>query len=165
MQANPNRRGTLLILAGAVAALSCQAQTGKSATKIHQEVDFPATPSIIYKALLDSKQFGAITGLPAEIQPQPGGSLKMFGDLVEGRNIELVPDQRVVQAWREASWPTGQYSLVRFELIARGPGTHLVFDQTGIAEEDFGHLNEGWPIRYWEPLRKYLTTGSPQPKY
>ena len=47
-------------------------------------------------------------------------------------------------------------SLVKFELVSRSPGTRLVFDQTGIAEEDWGHLNEGWPVRYWEPLRKYL---------
>jgi hypothetical protein len=62
----------------------------------------------------------------------------------------------IVQAWREASWPQGYYSLVKFEMIARGAATHLVFDQTGIAESDWGHLNEGWPIRYWNPLHKYL---------
>ena len=80
----------------------------------------------------------------------------MFGGLIEGLNIELDPNQRIVQAWREASWPAGYYTLVKFELLPRGSGTHVVFDQTGIAEPDWGHLNEGWPIRYWEPLRKYF---------
>jgi len=154
MQATVTRRQAILLLGGA-AAVSIQAQ-GKPGTRIHQEVDFQVAPPRIYKALLDAKQFSALTGSSAEIQAQPGGRLKLFGGLIEARNIELVPSQRIVQAWREASWPPGYYSLVKFELAPRGPGTRLVFDQTGIAEDDWGHLNDGWPIRYWEPLRKYL---------
>lgn len=82
--------------------------------------------------------------------------MKLFGGLIEGRNIELVPHKRIVQAWREESWSPGYYSLAKFELVARSSGTHLVFDQTGIAEHDWGRLNEGWPLRCREPLRKYL---------
>ncbi len=149
------RRQAVLIL-GAAAAASIQAQTGKGGTRIHQEVDFQVSPARIYGVLLDAKQFSAFTGRSAEIQAQPGGSLKLFGGLIEGRNIDLAPNQRIVQAWREASWPPGYYSLVKFELVERAAGTHLVFVQTGIAEEDWGHLNDGWPLRYWEPLRKYL---------
>ena len=155
MPATQTRRHAILIACGVTVA-RIQAQPGKRETRIHQEVDFRVAPARIYEALLDSKQFSAFSGGAAEIRPQAGGSLKMFDGRIEGRNIELTPNQRIVQAWREASWPAGYYSLVKFELIARSPGTHLVFDQTGIAEDDWGHLNEGWPIRYWEPLRKYL---------
>ncbi len=153
MQATATRRHAVLVLGGAAVAA---AQTGKPGTTIHQEVDFRVAPERIYAALLDAKQFSAFTGLAAEIQAQPGGSLKMFGGLIEGRNIELIPNQRIVQAWREASWTPGYYSLVKFELKASGSGTHLVIDQSGIAEDDWKHLNDGWPLRYWEPLRKYL---------
>lgn len=45
---------------------------------------------------------------------------------------------------------------MKLELIVRSFGTRVVFDQTGIAEHDWEHLNEGWPIRYWERLHKYL---------
>jgi activator of HSP90 ATPase len=155
MHAQATRRQALLILGGATTA-SIQAQTGKPGSKIHQEVDFPVAPARIYEVLLDSKHFSKFTGHPAEIQAQQGGSLKLFGGLIEGRNIELVANQRIVQAWREASWGPGYYSLVKFDLAAQNHGTHLVFDQTGIAEDDWGHLNEGWPIRYWKPLRAYL---------
>ena len=155
MKATATRRQVIQLLGGA-AVVSLKAQTGKPGTRIHQEVDFQVAPPRIYKALLDAKQFSALTGRSAEIQAQPGGSLKLFGGLIEARNIELVPSRRIVQAWREASWTPGYYSLVKFELDARSPGTRLVLDQTGIAEDDWGHLNDGWPIRYWEPLRKYL---------
>jgi len=145
----------MLILSGAAVA-SSHAQTKKPSTVIHQEVDFRVGPARIYETLLDAKRFSAFTGDSAEIQSQPGGSLRLFGGRIEGRNIELTPNERIVQAWREASWPAGAYSLVKFELVPRTFGTRIVFDQTGIAEHDWEHLNEGWPIRYWEPLHKYL---------
>jgi activator of HSP90 ATPase len=128
----------------------------KLRTTIHQELEFHAAPQRIYEALLDSKQFAAFTGLPAEIRRDAGGAISMFGARIVGRNVELVADRRIVQAWREASWEPGVYSLVKFELKARGTGTNLVFDHWGFSEGDFDHLDEGWKARYWEPLAKYL---------
>jgi activator of HSP90 ATPase len=125
-------------------------------TYLHQEIPIKATPQRIYEALLDSKQFAAFTGLAAEIDPKAGGSFSMFGGLIVGRNIELVADQRIVQAWRPANWDPGVYSIVKFELKTRGSGATVVLDHTGFPEGDFGHLNPGWYERYWEPLKKFL---------
>lgn len=147
------RRQLSLIVGGVVSA---HAETKKPSTTIHQEVDFKATPSRIYEALLDAKQFSAFTKETAEIQPRPGEIFKLFGGRIEGRNVELVPTRRIVQAWRPASWPGGVYSIVRFELVALAAGTRIVFDHAGFTEDKWEHLNEGWPRNYWEPLRKYL---------
>ena len=125
-------------------------------TFLHQEVQFKATPQRIYEVLLDSKQFAAFTGMPAEIDPKPGGALKIFGGLVVARNIELIPDQRIVQAWRSEGWDKGVYSIVRFELKAHGQETLLLLDHTGFQEGKFDSLNAGWPPRYWNPLKKFL---------
>ena len=82
--------------------------------------------------------------------------LAPHGGRIEGRNIELIPNRRIVQAWRPASWPAGVYSLVRFELAARGAGSRLVLDHAGFTEDKWEGLNSGWPKMYWEPLQKYL---------
>lgn len=87
----------------------------QSRTAIHQEVAFKASAQRIYEALLDSKQFTAFTGRPAEIDSKEGGAFSLFGGLVSGRNIEFVPNQRIVQAWRPASWDQGIYSIVRYK--------------------------------------------------
>ena len=150
-----SRRQIGLILGG-LAATSAQAQTQKPGTAIHQEVDFKTTPARIYEVLLDAKQFSAFTKDTAEIQPRPGGAFKLFGGIIEGRNIELAPNQRIVQAWRPMYWPAGVYSLVKFELVARDSGTRIILDHTGFTEEKWQGLNEGWPMRYWDPLHKYL---------
>jgi activator of HSP90 ATPase len=160
--------GITVAFGGLVAGSSIQGQSQTTMTEpqstgteglltyLHQEIEIKASPQRIYDALLDSKQFAAFTGMPAEVSRDPGGAFSMFGGLIVGRNIELVPNQRVVQAWRPASWDPGIYSVVKFELKARGPRTTVVLDHTGFPEGSFRHLDSGWYERYWEPLKKFL---------
>jgi activator of HSP90 ATPase len=112
------------------------------------------SPQRIYELLLDAKQFAALTGGPAEIDPKAGGAFSMFGGLIVGRNIELVPNQRIVQAWRPSSWDPGIYSLVRFELKPHSYETLIVLDHSSFPEGDFKHLEWGWNAHYWEPMKK-----------
>ena len=65
-----------------------------------------------------------------------------------------MPNKRIVQAWREAVWPAGEYSIVRFELQPEQGKTKVVLDHTGFSPGDFMHLEPGWKVRYWEPLKK-----------
>jgi len=133
-----------------------------SVTSIHQEVDFYSSPiaaanaAILYDAFLDERQVGAFSGAPARIDRTPGGSFKIFGGRITGRNIELIPDRRIVQAWRLETWPAGVYSIVRFELTETDSGVHLVLEQTGFPPEDREALTANWPKQYWEPMRKLL---------
>jgi activator of HSP90 ATPase len=129
-------------------------------TSLHQELAFDAPPHRIFHILTDSKEFAAMTGMDASIDSAPGGAFKTFSGMIEGRNVEIIPDQRIVQAWRPASWDPGVYSVVHFELKTAGAGTAMVLDHTGFPPGDFDHLDPGWHIRYWDPLKKYLATHS-----
>jgi len=129
---------------------------------IHQEIVFKANATRIYDALLDSKKFSEFTGgASAEINRDAGGAFSCFGGVIMGRNVELVPDRRIVQAWRVQNWPEGIYSIVKLELHAQGAETRLVMDHVGFPDGLRGHLNGeepdgGWHRQYWEPLAKYL---------
>jgi activator of HSP90 ATPase len=169
---SPTRRQLIAgaaVTVGALAATSAlygkprQSMTEKQSTgadaartSLHQEIDLKASPQKVYEILLDSKQFAAFTGIPAEINREPGGAFSMFGGMIVGRNVELVANQRIVQAWRPASWEPGVYSIVRFELKGDASQTKLILDHTGFPEGDFAHLDPGWYIRYWNPMRKFL---------
>jgi activator of HSP90 ATPase len=138
-----------------------------NAGAIHQEVVLKAPPKRVYEVLTDAAQFqkvqllAGITGLdiagnPAVIHREAGGSFSLFAGYVIGRQVELVPDQRIVQAWRAGSWQPGAYSIVRFELADQGGTTKLVFDHTGFPAGTGDHLASGWKEHYWEPLQKFL---------
>jgi uncharacterized protein YndB with AHSA1/START domain len=128
---------------------------------IHQEVVIRASRARIFHALTETKQFKDVTelslpGASTEISPEVGGAFSIFGGIIVGRHIEMVPNERLVQAWRETSWDPGIYSMVRFELKNEGPGTRLIFDHTGFPKGAADHLAVGWKSHYWEPLQKYL---------
>jgi activator of HSP90 ATPase len=125
-------------------------------TSLHQEIELKASPQRIYEILLDSKQFAAFSGAPANIDPAVGGAFSMFDGMIVGRNVELVPGQRIVQAWRPNHWDPGVYSVVKFELKPQGSGTRLILDHTGFPEGDYDSLSKGWESHYWVPLKKYL---------
>ncbi len=120
---------------------------------IHQEVEINGSPKAVYDLLLSSEKFAKMTGgRTASISHEEGGRSSMFGGDIQARNVELVPGQRVVQAWRSHLWPEGVYSIVRFELQPSGSGTRLVFDQAGYPEAAHEMLDEGWPKMYWQPM-------------
>ena len=124
---------------------------------IHQEEDFKAGPGRIYEALLDAKQFTAVSGgRAAEIDRVVGGTFTIFAGHIVGRNLELVPNRRIVQAWRVVPWPEGIYSIARFELLGQSSGTRVILDHTGFPPELAEHLESGWKENYWDALRKYL---------
>jgi activator of HSP90 ATPase len=93
---------------------------------------------------------------PAEISRDVGGAFSIFGGYISGRHIEMVPGDRLVQAWRTGEWKPGVYSIAKFELVEQDSGTKLVFDHTGFPEGKGQHLAEGWKVNYWEPLGKFL---------
>ena len=125
---------------------------------IHQEVTIHASPAAVYQVLTSSEDFARMTGgRSAEISGEVGGAVTMFGGDIRGRNIELVPGKRVVQAWRSHAWPEGIYSIVRFELAPEGKDTKLVFDQAGYPDGAQKMLEGGWHQMYWQPMTAMLS--------
>lgn len=149
--------GGFVVQAQQAAVEEQQASTANAKrTSLHQEVKLQATKERIFHALLDNRQFAAFTGMPAEIDGKPGGAVKLFGGLIEGRNVEIIDVLRIVQAWRPTSWESGLYSMVHFELKVRGEESTLILDHTGFPEGDYDHLYSGWYARYWDPLMSWL---------
>ena len=125
-------------------------------SNIHQEETFEASPARIYQSLVDATEFAKLTGAPATGTAAEGGSFSLFGGHITGRQIELVPNQLVVQAWRAKTWPAGIYSIARFELLGDGSKTRVVFDHDGFPADMKDHLAAGWISNYWEPMHKLL---------
>jgi activator of HSP90 ATPase len=128
----------------------------RTRTTLHYRSDFKSNPQRVYEVLLDSRLFAACTGLPAQIDPKAGGAFSLFNHQIEGRNVELLLNQRIVQAWRPTHWDPGVYSIVRFELKPRGSESTLVLDHTGFPEGLSDHLDEGWRMHYLDTFKKYF---------
>jgi len=160
--------------ADAAAAYNMAGDSGEishDGAEIHQEIRFAAAPRQVYDTLTVTERFDQVVRLsaamnsgmrkklgpmPTMIDARPGGTFVLFGGYVTGRFLELVPDSRVVQAWRTASWDAGAWSIATFVLVAQSAGTRLVFDHRGFPDADAAELARGWHVNYWEPLAKSL---------
>jgi activator of HSP90 ATPase len=138
-------------------------EISRAAESIHQEVTIAAAPKRVYEVLTDARQFTKMTtfspvmnAAPAQIGRSVGDSFTLFGGHIVGRQIELVPYRRIVQAWRVVDWDPGVFSIAKFELTDRGAKTAILFDHTGFPKGKAEHLAEGWRLNYWIPLAKFL---------
>jgi activator of HSP90 ATPase len=166
---NPTRRQSLSAITATLASVAltrihaqqpppAEKAAHQSLTSIHYQIDLAAVPQRLYQAILDQKQFAAFSGLAATIDPTPGGAFSLFGGQIVGRTIELISNQRIVQAWRPAHWDPGIYSIVHFEFSPRAAESTLIFDHTGFPAGEFDHLDWGWQNHYWDPLKKFLSS-------
>jgi uncharacterized protein YndB with AHSA1/START domain len=174
MTAAPFTRRDFAVRMASITARRADAQPAageilRNAEAIHQEVMFKASRARVYDALTNAKQFDKVVRAseamqpsmppgapPTEISRQPGGGFSLFAGHITGRNVELVPNQLLVQAWRAGDWKPGVYSIVSFQLSDQGTGTKLVFDHTGFPQGQAQHLADGWRGNYWKPLEKVL---------
>ena len=174
----PARRRAILGLAAAMGCVALgpreswaavQEEISKSEEAIHQEPVFKASRERVYEALTDTAQFDKVVHLgeamggntqtslpPTHIGREVGAAFTIFGGHIIGRHLELVPNERLVQAWRVVDWPPGIFSIARFQLVEEGAGTKIIFDHTGFPKGLAPHLAAGWTGNYWTPLAKFL---------
>jgi activator of HSP90 ATPase len=158
-----------LTLGSAIARAAADEEISHTAESIHMEPVFNASRKRVYDALTDVKQFSKVVQLsaavtsgmapanpPTEISDKVGGTFLMFGGFISGRHLELVPGERIVQAWRVAYWKPGEFSIARFALVEQDGSTKIIFDHAGFPNGDAESLSKGWHGNYWEPLKKFL---------
>jgi len=124
---------------------------------IRQSVTLRATPHDVYEVLMDAKKHSALTGSEVRIERSVGGKFSVYGSEIQGSNLELVPDRKIVQSWRYSNWPKGHYSKATFLLEEVPNGTHLAFTQTEVPEEFCQDIAQGWKDYYWEPMKEMLS--------
>jgi len=123
---------------------------------IRQTVTFKATPHEVYEIIMDSKKHSELTGSTAQIGKKVGARFSIYDGDIEGVNLGLVPDQKIIQSWRYSNWPEEHYSEVTFLLEEIKGATRLTFTQTGVPEEHYDDIAQGWHDYYWEPIKELL---------
>ncbi len=143
---------------------------------IKQEVHINAAPEEVYEAYTDSKKHAEITGSKVVFEKKVGGRFSAWDDGLEGENLELVSGKKIVQKWRDDTWPEGHYSTLTIELfpdpspsVILSPslrsrvnsaknlsGTRPVLTQGNVPDDKASDIDEGWHQYYWEPMKEYF---------
>ncbi|MCX6802966.1 MAG: SRPBCC family protein [Candidatus Diapherotrites archaeon] len=121
---------------------------------IKLKVIFNIKAEKIYSALMSSKLQSQFTGSKCVIGKKVGGRFSAFDDYASGKNLELVPNKKIVQSWRASDWPKGVVSKINFEFEETKGKTILTFTQTGVPEEFAKEIERGWGEYYWNPIKE-----------
>lgn len=122
---------------------------------IKQKVKIRLSPDRIYQLLADSKLHSKLTGQKAMISKKIGGQFSTHDGRVHGVIVDLVPQKRIVQAWRSKDFPVGAYSMASFELTeTKDGGTEIVLTHRGVPKALIPAVEEDWRSIYWDRLRK-----------
>jgi len=123
---------------------------------IRQSVVFKASPHEVYEALMDSKKHAQFSREEARVSRRVGGRIDVYGGYIEGVNLDLVADRKIVQSWRGSNWEPGHFSTVTFSLSKVTGGTRLTFTQTGVPGSFHKDISQGWKEFYWSRMKAML---------
>ena len=127
---------------------------------IRQSITLKASPHEIYEMLMDSRKHAKFTEAKARISRKVGGKFTAMDGYIDGVNIDLQPDEKIVQSWRGSDWPEGHYSRATFSLKKVKNGTHLTFTQSGVPDQYYHDISQGWRDYYWKPMKEMLEKGN-----
>ena len=96
---------------------------------------------------------------------QIGAEVSAWDGYISGRNLELVPGQRIVQSWRTSEFADEQGdSVITILLQEADEGTLLTLEHSNVPDEQRSYEETGWQENYFEPMVVYFTDASEEPR-
>ena len=118
----------------------------------------PVTAEEIFTAWLDSHIHGLLTGSPAQIDPQIGGVFTAWDGYIQGRTLDLIRNQRIVQSWRTSDFPTeAPDSILEIQIESIPDGARLTLVHKNIPDGQSGEYEQGWLDYYFAPMQAYYS--------
>jgi uncharacterized protein YndB with AHSA1/START domain len=125
----------------------------------------PASPQEIYDAWLDSIGHSEMTGGAAEMSDEIGAEISAWDGYISGRNLELVPGERIVQSWRTTKFSDEhEDSIITVTLEELDDGTLLTLVHSNVPDDHRSYEEGGWHSRYFEPMQAYFAAVEPEPE-
>jgi activator of HSP90 ATPase len=117
----------------------------------------PASKERIYKAWLNSREHGRFTGGNAVISPVKGGKFSVWDGYITGKNIDLHPHFRILQAWRTTEFPAKSPDS-RLEIVFEDEKgkTKITLHHSNIPDGQAADYKKGWIEFYFKPIKEYF---------
>lgn len=116
-----------------------------------------ASAEKIYTTWLNSKGHTEMTGGEAVISDTIGDAFTAWNGYIEGKNIDLEANKRIVQSWRtsqfEAQEEDSQIEVLFHEVDGQ---TEITLIHSNLPESG-AHYKKGWENHYFEPMKEYFS--------
>lgn len=117
-----------------------------------------ALPKDIYAAWLSSEGHTKMTGGVATASDIPGDPFTAWDGYIEGKNLILEKDKRIVQSWRTSQFEAAEEdSQIEILLREKDGQTELTLIHTKVPESG-EHYQKGWEDHYFQPMKAYFSS-------
>lgn len=113
----------------------------------------PAPPEDVYRALTTPVTLMLWTGEDAVMSTEPGSEFSLWEGSIVGKNIEFIPDKKIVQQWYFGDQP--EESIVTIKLHKHDLGTSVELRHSNIPDEAYDDIVEGWNETYFGALAEF----------
>ena len=111
-------------------------------------------PSDVYAALTNPYTIELWSGYPAIMSTEPGSDFSLWEGDITGKNIEFIPDRKVVQEWYFGDQK--EISIVTITIKGEGGASLITVEHTNIPDEDFDDISEGWREYYMGAIASFF---------
>ncbi|MBX9782663.1 MAG: SRPBCC domain-containing protein [Chitinophagaceae bacterium] len=128
------------------------------AKTILQTIQFRNTDvSVLYNLYMDAKLHSVVTGGTAKIQRKEGAKFSAYDNYCFGKNLQLIPNQLIVQSWRAADWAAADAESTFILLFEQtGKDATVYMTHANVPGNQFKALKDGWNSFYWKPWKACL---------
>ena len=128
---------------------------------IQQSVEFNTPPATLFEMYVDSRKHSKATGAPAKVSRKAGAVFTAFAGALRGKNLLIVPNKMIVQAWRSSAFKKSDADSILILTFSKTPsGARVDLVHANVPEQDHQGVTEGWKKYYWDPWRAYLLNRS-----
>ena len=121
---------------------------------IQQEYQINAPVEKVWKALVVPEVIERWGGGPAKMVAEELSEFELWGGDIHGKNIEVVPNKKLVQDWYSGGWE--KPSRATFTLTPKDGGTLVSLVHENVPDEEAEDIAYGWNRYYLGKIKELL---------
>lgn len=121
---------------------------------LKQEYKIKAPVSKVWNCLTDPREINNWNGGPAKMKAEKGFKFSLWGGDIHGTNSKIVNQKEIRQNWMSGKWD--EFSKVIIKLSFVNGITTIALTQSGIPNEEYNDIADGWNRYYFGEIKKLL---------
>lgn len=123
---------------------------------IKKVYEINASVEDVFQALVDADIIEEWSGDEAKMGPNVGDTFSLWGGQMFGENLEVIPNQKIVQEWCYDKWRDS--SKVTFTLSYNNNKTIVELIHEDVPEESLNSISVGWDTYYLGAIQEMFDT-------
>lgn len=119
-------------------------------------IDIKAEPQDVFTALTNPFTIELWSGETAVMSAEEGFEFSLWGGDIVGKNLELIPNEKLVQEWYFEGNDTDGKSIVTFKIWPKKGNSSIELRHTNIPDEAYDNIVEGWYDSYLGAIKALL---------